>query len=74
MKLIVFSLLFALAITVSGCAKDGAKELFETAKLEELQHNTDHALQLYQEIVEKYPNSEYATTAQGRLDALQKRP
>ena len=72
MKRIVIPFLFAFAIAISACSGNGAEQLFETAQLEELQHNKEHALQLYQEIVDKYHNSEYAKNAQERLDALQK--
>ena len=72
MKRILLPFLFALAIAISGGSGNGAEQLYETAKLEELQHNKEHALQLYQEIVEKCPKSEYARDAQARVDALQK--
>jgi len=62
-------LLICLSIVLSGCS-DKAEELFETAKLEELQNAEDHAMQLYREIVEKYPESEYAQKAKERLSAM----
>ena len=49
-----------------------AKELFETAQLEELQKNNDHARQLYKDILKQYPKSDYAKKAQVRLTALGK--
>ena len=49
-----------------------AQELFETAELEELQNNQDHARQLYQEIIRKFPDSEYAKNAEERLSRLEK--
>ncbi|MEJ2200283.1 MAG: hypothetical protein P8X63_04615 [Desulfuromonadaceae bacterium] len=52
-----------------GCG-DRAKDLYETAQFEELQYNTPHARQLYQDIVEQYPDSPYAVQAQTRLQAL----
>jgi outer membrane protein assembly factor BamD (BamD/ComL family) len=54
----------------AGCAGDKSKELFETAQFEEKQNNRDHARQLYQEIVDKYPDSPVAKQAQDRLVAL----
>jgi TolA-binding protein len=72
MKRIVLPFFIAAAIAISGCSGNGAEQLFETAKLEELQHNKEHALQLYREIVKKYPDSEFARNAQERVDALQK--
>ena len=65
--------LFVVAvISLSGCSGNRAEELFETAQLEELQNNEDHAKKLYQEIVAKYPDSEYARNARDRLSEMQK--
>jgi len=72
MKQIILILMIIMALALSGCPGDKAGELFETAKLEELQNNPEHAAQLYQEIIEKYPESEYARNAKERLSALQK--
>jgi outer membrane protein assembly factor BamD (BamD/ComL family) len=63
-------LLLSLAIAFSACSGNRAEELFETAKLEELQNAPDHAMKLYQEIVDKYPESEYARKAKERLSAM----
>ncbi|MDY6952081.1 MAG: tetratricopeptide repeat protein [Thermodesulfobacteriota bacterium] len=66
--------LFVLAaLALSGCSGNRAEELFDTARLEELQNNDDHARKLYQEIVAKYPNSEYAADARDRLSEMQKK-
>lgn len=73
MKRIILMLMLVIAFFISGCSDNKAQELFETAKLEELQNNQDHAKQLYQEIIRKHPNSEYAKIAQERLSALQKK-
>ncbi len=48
----------------------GAKELLETARFEELQRNTTHARELYDEIVRRFPGAPEATTARERLAAL----
>lgn len=72
MKRIILPFLFAFAMAISACSGNEAEQLFETAQLEEVQHNKEHALQLYREIVEKFPDSEYARNAQERVDALQK--
>lgn len=55
---------------VAGCSGDGGKELYETARFEEQQHNTGHARQLYEEIVRKHPGTDYATRAAERLQAM----
>ncbi len=70
MKGIIPILMLSLMLILSGCSGDKAEELFETAKLEELQNAQDHAIKLYQEIVENYPDSTYAQSAAERLAAL----
>jgi hypothetical protein len=45
-----------LATLLAGCG-DKAKDLCETADLEQKQFNTPHATELYRQIVEQYPNS-----------------
>jgi outer membrane protein assembly factor BamD (BamD/ComL family) len=59
-----------LALAGSACTRSGASELYDTARFEEVQHNRGHARELYEEIVRKYPNSEYAKKAQERLADL----
>ena len=70
MRRITLILLIILATALSGCSGNGAKELFDTAKLEELQDNHEHARQLYQEIIDNYPESQYANRANERLSEL----
>ncbi len=64
----------ALACLLGACAGDKSKELFETAQFEEKQNNRQHAMQLYQEIVTKYPTSPLAKQAQDRLAVLAGKP
>ncbi|MGA1870420.1 MAG: tetratricopeptide repeat protein [bacterium] len=70
MKRIILLIMIFLALTVSGCTGGGAEELFETARFEELQNSHDHAKKLYQEIIDKYPESDYAKKARERLNQL----
>lgn len=72
MKKIILILMIFTGLAVSACSDNKPQELLETAELEELQNNQDHARQLYQEIIRKYPDSEYARNAEERLSALQK--
>ncbi len=44
-----------LALAFSSCSEKKAKEIFEVAQFEELQKNQEHAVQLYEEIIKKYP-------------------
>jgi outer membrane protein assembly factor BamD (BamD/ComL family) len=64
-------LVFCLALSLAGCG-DRAKELYETAQFEEKQTNIEHAGKLYRQILEKYPNSPYATQAKARLAELER--
>lgn len=70
MKHLFLARLFVIALGLSGCTVDSAKEMFETAQFEEQQNNQAHAKQLYEEIIKDYPNSEYAKDASERLDQL----
>ena len=58
-----------LAAALLGCG-GGAKDLLDTAQLEETQRNVPHARELYQEVVRRYPNTPEAATAAERLRAL----
>lgn len=57
-------------VALSGCSGNNVSQLFETAKFEELQNNKEHAVQLYEEIITKHPQSEFADKAKERLSVL----
>lgn len=59
-----------LAVVLSACLGSGPAELLDTAQLEEQQNNPSHAMELYNELVSKHPNSEQAIIARERLKAL----
>ncbi len=61
------------AFILTGCAVNQAEELFDTAQFEELQNNYEHAEQLYEEILQKYPDSEYAKKARESLARLRQK-
>ena len=61
-------------IALAACTGDKAKELFETAELEERQHNVAHAKQLYEDLIRLYPSSPQAETARARLVLLNNTP
>jgi hypothetical protein len=60
-----------LLLLLVGCG-DRAKDLFDTAQLEEKQNNRPHATRLYRQIVEEYHASPYAEQAKSRLAELAK--
>lgn len=66
-----FILVLLLALLLTACS-GGPAELLDTAQLEERQFNADHAIELYQEIVAKHPDSKEAEVARERLRDLQK--
>jgi TolA-binding protein len=70
MKKLVWIILLLGAIGLSGCSGTSAQDLLDTAKLEEKQNNPEHAKKLYQEIIQKYPNTSFAKEAQERLSVL----
>ena len=67
---IVFVVL--LLVGATACSGDKAKELLETAELEERQMNLSHAKQLYEEVLRRYPSSKDAESAGARLAKLDK--
>jgi hypothetical protein len=50
-----------------GCGED-PRQLFETAQFEEQQNNRAHARELYEQIIQDHPDSEYADKARQRLE------
>jgi TolA-binding protein len=69
MKIFLAVLIF-LSLAVFGCQGKEAHQLFDTAQLEELQNNHEHARTLYEEILRKYPDSAVAAEAKERLSAM----
>jgi outer membrane protein assembly factor BamD (BamD/ComL family) len=66
-KILVLSLIIICVPVFLSCSAENAKELYKTAEFEELQNNRDHANKLYTEILERYPESEYAEKAREKL-------
>jgi len=67
----IFLLILILPVVIA-CTGGNGEELFKTAQFEELQNNNEHARQLYEEIIKKYPESEYAIKASSRLSEMDK--
>jgi hypothetical protein len=59
-----------LGLAFTSCTGDKAKEILETAELEERQMNVPHAKQLYEDVIRLYPSSKEAEVARARLAAL----
>ena len=74
MKKFVILCIITLMIACSSCSGKKAEEMYETAQFEELQKNFVHARQLYQEILDKYPESEISKKASERLKAIKDKP
>ena len=66
---LIFITLVVSTALFAGCA-DKAEELYETARLEELQRNHSHARELYRRILDSHPGSRYAPMARERLAEL----
>ena len=73
MKYFIIVLFLVQALMLPGCSGKKAAELYDTAEFEELQNNRDHALRLYNEIIEKYPDSAYAKKAEERISRLRQK-
>ncbi len=69
MKRAVWIIVMLSVCLAAGCGNKAA-ELYDTAQFEELQHNKDHAIKLYEEIERRYPDSEQAKKARIRISAL----
>ncbi|HEY6008392.1 MAG TPA: hypothetical protein VIU40_08725 [Geobacteraceae bacterium] len=70
MKRSVWGVLLVGGLLFAGCSGGGGKELLETARFEEKQHNREHAVQLYEEVIRKYPGTPQAQQARERLAQL----
>ncbi len=69
-----YLLILATGFLLFACsAENKAAELYEIAAFEEVQFNVEHATQLYQEIIEKYPETETASKARKALERLLKK-
>ena len=71
MKRLILIFVAVLMLAFSSCSGKKVEETYETAQFEELQKNYVHARKLYEEIMVKYPDSEYAAKASERLKALE---
>ena len=57
--------------TMDVADPESPEQLFEVAELEMLQTNYPHATKLYQEILDKHPDSKFAEKARVKLKELQ---
>jgi len=67
MRRTILAAMIMFTMALAGCNVQKAAELFETAQFEEKQNNPEHAAELYEEILRKYPDSEFAQKARARL-------
>ena len=73
MKYFILIFFLMLVVILPGCSGNQAAEPYVTAGFEELQNDRDHALRLYREIIEKYPDSDYAGKAEERISQLRQK-
>jgi TolA-binding protein len=68
-------MVFLATAMLAGCSSGEKKaaELLDTAGFEEKQNNFEHAAQLYDEILKKYPGSQAAQAAESRLAVIKSR-
>jgi outer membrane protein assembly factor BamD (BamD/ComL family) len=59
----------ALLLVTLACA-EGARQMYDSAQFEEKQRNYEHAAQIYEQMIEKYPASEFTPKAKERLDHI----
>ena len=71
-RLVLILVMSLCSAALAGCSGEKGKELYETAQFEEKQHNVEHARQLYDELVKKYPGAEYALKGAERLQVIKK--
>lgn len=70
MKRTLLMIIALCLMPLAGCSGDKGKQQLETAQFEEKQNNKEHAVKLYEEIVNKYPGSANARISQERLNQL----
>lgn len=70
MRLLAGALLAGLLL-LPGCWGESADQMMRTAEFEEVQRNHEHARQIYQRVIDKFPDSPEATKATERLAALE---
>lgn len=73
MRRLILAAMIVMTMAFSACAGQKAAELYDTAQFEEKQHNREHAAKLYEEIIRKYPDSEFAQKAKERLSVIREK-
>lgn len=71
---LLFGILLALFLTfIVTCAKSEgpAEALYSVGQLEEKQYNPEHATEIYQKIIEKYPDTPWAEKARKRIKDIE---
>lgn len=69
MRLLARTLLAGLLL-LPGCWGESVDQMMRTAEFEEVQRNHAHARQIYQRVIDKFPDSPEAKKAAERLAAL----
>jgi hypothetical protein len=58
-------------LLLPGCWGESADQMMRTAEFEELQRNHEHARQIYERVIERFPGSPEARKAADRLATLE---
>ena len=66
----IILLITTCSLAILACSGGNGEGLYETAQFEDLQSNPVHARKLYEELIEKYPDSEYAAKARDRISEM----
>lgn len=71
MKNILYIALSVILLSFLFSCSDSAETMFDNAQFEELQNNPQHAREIYEELISKYPQSGYARKAEQRLKEIE---
>lgn len=70
-RLLFIGGLFFFSLLACSNKEGQSQALYETAQFEEQQFNLKHAKQLYEEIIQDYPETSFASKAKTRLKTME---
>jgi pimeloyl-ACP methyl ester carboxylesterase len=66
-------LIFIFLLFTCACSDKKAQEMLDLAQFEELQMNDTHALEIYRDIIKRFPETEAAKTAALKIKGIEKK-